>query len=121
RLGVLPLLQIGIRIGRAVAAGSKGLKAGHGLLALVRLVGTCQRERQVVGGGDVVGLFGQRRAKQRDRVSVAALLQIDLTEVDGSAGVPRIALAHAQERGNRIVRSVLRASDEALQVTRLRS
>ena len=75
--------------------------------ALLGAAGARQRQRGAVGGGHVVRLRRQRLLEQPQRLVVAALLQVDLAEMDLRPGVGRIELQHPRERGDRLVEAVL--------------
>ena len=101
---VAPLREIRLRVGDAVGAVAQRLEPLHRRPAFVRAAGARERDREVVGGGDVVGLGGERFLEQRERlVDIVALLQSHLPQLNLRAGVARVELQHALEGGRGLV------------------
>ena len=119
RFGVLPLLEIGLRVGPRVGCAAKRFEPLHrGRSALI--AGSSKGHRQTVCCGRVVRLGCDRFAQKRDRLRVLTLLGVDLPEIDLGADVGRIELERFLERTDRIFGTVLCTRDEPEQVVGLR-
>ena len=117
---ITPLLEIGGRERRAIAAVAERFEPSHRLLCFVGPTGPGQRHGESVGGGDVERLGADGAAKEIDRGVELAPLQVELTEIHLRAEVAGIEVEHPAERLHGVVDAVLGPGDESEHVWRLR-
>ena len=103
-----------------VAGRAKCLRALQHPLAFFTLAGARQRQAEAVGCGHVVRLVSDRRTQHGNGLSILAILQVNLTEIDAGPGVVGIDLAHALEKARGVFVAVFGAGDEAKHVRRLK-
>src|SRR5204863_7963257 len=114
------LLEMVRREDGAVGSGAHRLRALQRLEAFVAAPRTGEREAQVVGRRDAERLVGERRPEVFDRLVVALLLQVELSEVDLRTDVVRVPLQDTVERAARLIlASSARTRGEAEDVQRV--
>ena len=103
-----------------IALRPKRLRAFQHPLPLVSLARAREREAEVVGGGHVVRLVGDRGTEEGDGLCVLAVLQVNLALIDKRPDVAGVDLPHALEKACRILVAVFGARDETKHIRWLR-